>query len=310
MRRLLMAGAAALALLGPASADTVAQVNMTPRVVVLNPDGSQASFVPGQTQTVAGTVTANQGTAGTAPWLVQWSGQSVAVSNTVTISAASLPLPAGASTSANQSSEIAALGTTADTAYAGSGAASLIAAMKGVYAATVAPINAGSAIIGKVGIDQTTPGTTNAVGMTGIYYPAMYARTANTNGAVNIDLRGNLKTSESGSDDQYVGVAPVVAQSVTSAVGKSSAGNLYGVYALNTTATAGFVAVINATAAPAAGATIAPVECRSLPASGSVDFGYGAGPPDAYSTGIVVLISTSCTTYTAGGASFIKARVR
>lgn len=42
-------------------------------------------------------------------------------------------LPAGAATAANQSSEIAALGGTGDTAYAGSGTASLVAALKGVY---------------------------------------------------------------------------------------------------------------------------------------------------------------------------------
>lgn len=54
-------------------------------------------------------------------------------------------------------------GAKADAAYAGSGAASVIAALKGLYAAMVAATPAGSAIIGKVGIDQTTPGVTNAV---------------------------------------------------------------------------------------------------------------------------------------------------
>lgn len=79
------------------------------------------------------------------------------------ISVSTLPLPAGAATSANQSSEIAALGTTGDTAYAGSGTASIIALLKGNYAGLVAPTPAGTNIIGKVGIDQTTPGTTNGV---------------------------------------------------------------------------------------------------------------------------------------------------
>lgn len=70
-------------------------------------------------------------------------GNSVAVKTdgsavTQPISAASLPLPTGAATSANQASQIAALGTTGDSAYAGSGTASIIAALKGVYNATLA----------------------------------------------------------------------------------------------------------------------------------------------------------------------------
>lgn len=56
-----------------------------------------------------------------------------------------------------------AFGTTADAAYAGSGAATLISIEKGIYNAVSASIPAGTAIIGKVGIDQTTPGTTNGV---------------------------------------------------------------------------------------------------------------------------------------------------
>lgn len=54
-------------------------------------------------------------------------------------------------------------GAKADTAYAGSGSASVVAGIKGLYAAVTGAIPAGTAIIGKVGIDQTTPGTTNAI---------------------------------------------------------------------------------------------------------------------------------------------------
>jgi hypothetical protein len=68
-------------------------------------------------------------------------GGSVSVSNlpaTQAVSASALPLPAGAATSANQSSEIAALGAVGDTAYAGSGSASIVAALKGLYGLTAA----------------------------------------------------------------------------------------------------------------------------------------------------------------------------
>jgi hypothetical protein len=55
------------------------------------------------------------------------------------------------------------LGLIGDSAYAGSGSASVVAALKGIYASVNGAIAAGTAIIGKVGIDQTTPGTTNNV---------------------------------------------------------------------------------------------------------------------------------------------------
>jgi len=54
-------------------------------------------------------------------------------------------------------------GTKADAAYAGSGSATVVSILKGIYNALVAALPAGSNIIGKVGIDQTTPGTTNGV---------------------------------------------------------------------------------------------------------------------------------------------------
>ena len=66
-----------------------------------------------------------------------------ASATTQPVSAAALPLPTGAATSANQSTEITSLATIATN--------------------TGASVPAGTALIGKVGIDQTTPGTTNGV---------------------------------------------------------------------------------------------------------------------------------------------------
>lgn len=57
-------------------------------------------------------------------------------------------------------------GNPADAAYGGSGSASIISVLKGIYAIASGSVPAGTAIIGKVGIDQTTPGTTNAVSTT------------------------------------------------------------------------------------------------------------------------------------------------
>ena len=50
-----------------------------------------------------------------------------------------------------------------DTVYAGSGSTTIAGYLKGIYTALTGAIPAGTAIIGKVGIDQTTQGTTNGV---------------------------------------------------------------------------------------------------------------------------------------------------
>ena len=118
-------------------------------------------------------------------------------------------------------------------------------------------------------------------------------------------------TAEQGSALASVGIVPGITTSGTALLGKGSAGNLYGAYAYNTSTTAGFLVTANVAAVPASGAAVSPIECVPLPASGSAMVNYGAGPPDAYSAGIVVLTSTSCTTYTPSTiAAFIKARVR
>ncbi|KAA0122183.1 hypothetical protein CIW48_19490 [Methylobacterium sp. P1-11] len=88
------------------------------------------------------------------------------------ISAAALPLPTGAATSAAQVTSNTALGAPGDAAYAGAGSPSIIGALKGLYVAMVAATPAGANVIGRVGIDQTTPGTTNAVAVTAAVLPA------------------------------------------------------------------------------------------------------------------------------------------
>jgi hypothetical protein len=130
-----------------------------------------------------------------------------------------------------------------------------------------ASLPAGSNVVGKVGIDQTTPGATNGV----VIAP----------------------TSNSG-----VGITPVVSSAAeASHVLKGSAGNLYGVYATNLTATAGFLVVLNATSAPADGA-IAPLACVPLPANSFGSINYTPGPPAVYSTGITAVVTSAATCFT------------
>ena len=88
----------------------------------------------------------------------------------------------------NTSAISTATGTTSDTAWAGSGTSTIIAALRGIYtklAGSIAVTQSGSNwaisslpalptgtnLIGKVGIDQTTPGTTNGVSITNSALP-------------------------------------------------------------------------------------------------------------------------------------------
>ena len=91
----------------------------------------------------------------------------VLLAGTLTVSAAALPLPAGASTEATLAAVLAKLiAAPASEAKQDALIALMPAALSALGNFKVAvqeALPAGSAIIGKVGIDQTTPGTTNAV---------------------------------------------------------------------------------------------------------------------------------------------------
>ena len=293
--------------------------------------------------------TADQGRPGPAPWPVSWTGQTVladlrvggadvASGNPVPTSVASLPLPVGAATAANQASEIGAIGSPSDAAYAGTGTTSIIGAQKGIYSALIAATPAGANLIGKVGIDQTAHGTSDRVaadlyvgggantGANPIFaqitnsplFSAYYAGGdepnygSTTTAYIAIDKRGRIRGTEVGSDDPIAGIVPIVIQSGTSAIGKSSQGNLYGAMAVNLSTTAAYLVLINATAIPASGASIAPTDVAPLAgvAGATAAVNYGAGPPNGYSAGIVALVTTSLTNYTPGGPAFMQIRAR
>jgi hypothetical protein len=108
---------------------------------------------------------------GTSPGAVLVPGVNAFVTNAVAVSAASGSYLAGAfAVGSGTDGWWTTGGTEADAAYAGSGSATLVSILKGIYTAlgtlnTTAgnPAAAGTNIIGKVGVDQTTDGTTNAV---------------------------------------------------------------------------------------------------------------------------------------------------
>jgi hypothetical protein len=136
---------------------------------------------------------------------------------------------------------------------------------------------AGSAIVGKFGIDQTTPGTTNAVSL--------------------IPL----------SNAQGGGLAPVVSAALQSTVFavKASAGNLYSVYATSTNGAAGYLVCVNS--ATLASGAITPVDFVAIGAGPTtVGINYSPGPPGSYPTAITCAVTAATTpfTYTAPTASF------
>jgi hypothetical protein len=133
-------------------------------------------------------------------------------------------------------------------------------------------LNAGSNLVGKVGIDQTTPGTTNAFALVPL---------TNAQG-------GNL--------------TPVVSGALeTNHVFKASAGNLYSAYATSTNSgVSGFFVCINATSISAG--AITPIDFVAMgPGPATVGISYSPGPPGAYSTGITCAetVATTPFTYTA-----------
>ncbi len=104
------------------------------------------------------------------------------------------------------------------------------------------------------------------------------------------------------------GITPVVSTAAESShVFKASAGNLYG-YQVTAGAAAGYVMIFNATSAPVDGA-VTPIKCVVVPANATV--GVTADPPEAFSTGITAVFSTTgCFTKTASATAMFSGDVK
>lgn len=193
-------------------------------------------------------------------------------------------------------------GSTTDTPAStptGAGAATIVSLLKSIANSNVAAIPAGANVIGKVGIDQTTPGTTNLVSLS--------PETTKVIGTVNQGtspwvVSGSVTASFTPSSSSSIGITPVVSTAAeASHVLKASPGNVYSAYANNFSATAGWLVLINATSAPADGA-ITPLACALLSPNGVSSINYAPGPPGVFSVGItaVVTSATTCFTKTTG----------
>src|SRR5262245_14385262 len=96
--------------------------------------------------------------------------------------------------------------------------------------------------------------------------------------------------------------APVSTPIVTAAAAnnlvlKTSPGTVVNVFAANHTGTAGFLVLLNATAAPSDGA-ITPLDCAALPANGNATINYSPGPVALYNVGITAVLTSASTCFT------------
>lgn len=144
-----------------------------------------------------------------------------------------------------------------------------------------------------------------------------------------VDQNGNLCTNGAGGGGGSVtqGTTPWLVAPVPTAVAgnaiayqatilaasnlvlKASAGNLYDAY-VTTGATAGYLMIFDAVSAPADG-TVRPVECVVVPANSTTSIWVAGSPPEAYTTGItMVFSSTGCFTKTASATAFLHGRAQ
>jgi len=169
------------------------------------------------------------------------------------VSAASLPLPTGAATSAKQdtgNTSVASVDTKLGEVQASPTANTVLGRLKDLLTGIV--LSAGSAIIGKVGIDQTTDGTTNKVSLgTDTVKTSIPAATS---GGASIFRSIDLDESE---------------EEV-----KGSAGQLYGGVVINLATKVRYLKFYNATAANVTVGTTTPVMTIPIPTAGSAN---GAG---------------------------------
>lgn len=107
---------------------------------------------------------------------------------------------------------------------------------------------------------------------------------------------GNVAVSEAPNSAAPAGIAPVTSAASSSLLGKAAAGNLYG-WSFTEGATGAFFAILNVAAVPSTSASITPVECIPVAANSFVRVRQDI--PDRYGTGVVVVSTSSCTTYTA-----------
>jgi hypothetical protein len=243
--------------------------------------------------------------------------------STIPVSNASLPLPTGAATAAKQPALGIAGAASADVITVQGIASGVAQPVSGTFWQATQPVSlatntptiaAGTALIGKVGIDQTTPGTTNGVQVNAAL-PAgtnaigkLAANTGVTIGAVEIAATqtlatvttvGTLTTITNGvkvATNTTGGATSftLISAATTNATSvKGSAGTLYTLFAYNNGAGTAYLKLFNKATAPTVG-TDTPVMTIMLPAGGGSNISI---PPQgiAFGTGIAYSVTGTGT---------------
>jgi hypothetical protein len=209
---------------------------------------------------LAGTTTdTNSGTKSAGTLRVVLATDQPALTNKLLVTPDSVALPANQSVNISQMNGVA---TTMGNGVAGTGVQRVAIASDNTAFSVNATLAAGTALAGKVGIDQTTPGTTNAVVDTPV-----------TTGGLSI-ITGSV--------------------GATATAIKASAGQLYGYHLFNTTAAVAYVQIFNVASGSVTLGTTAPTLSIGIPASGGVTVNFDKGI--AFSTAI----SFACTTTRTG----------
>jgi len=278
--RSIFAGLAALALAVPAAAQiTVTQPNY------VSPSGTPKSVAPVNIVLPDGSIFAGSSGGGSGGAVTAVSG-AFATGSVVDIGAAASPA-----------------------------AGTLNARIEQVRALLAAPLVTGSNIIGRVGIDQTTPGTTNGVVVNSSALPAgastettlsglsskipasLGAKTGATSLSVVPNSDTQFPTLNTPSATAAYGIAATTIANASADPLKASAGNVYSVNLVNGT-TAGFVVLYDSATTPTGGAALTASltrYCYPVPASNGFDKAWPI--PLGFTAGAQLLFSTSCTSY-------------
>jgi len=204
---------------------------------------------------------------------------------------------------------------------------SVVSGTVGVSGGSVGLLS-GTQIVGKVGIDQTTPGTTN-----GVQVNAALPTGANTIGAVNLNAGSNIvgnfridQTTPGTTNGVQVnntvttipGAAPatllssaIMAATTNATSVKASAGAVYNISVYNSSATLAWLKLYNSASAPTCGSGT-PVARYLIPAvtSGGAGSNVSIDAGSAFSTGIAYcvtgLLADADTTATAAGTMVVN----
>lgn len=218
--------------------------------------------------------------------------------NSITIDAAVLPLPTGASTAARQDTGNASLASIDSKITTVNTGAVVISSGSVTVSGTVAATQSGTWTLGaNSGVDIGDVTVNNAGGAAAVNIQDG-GNTITVDGTVNANITGGTVTTTVTTPTHFINLGANAALNV-----KAASGSVFSLYCYNANAADRFLQLHNLTTAPTGGET--PKLSFQVPSGGSIvigtDFFTAVGVP--FSTGISFAFSTTRNTYTAGSAA-------